>query len=132
MTGTVDVFDRSDPEDIDLDPETMEEGRHYFYGQERKARQAALHKKGYRVESRSEHGVRRLTDSMAGQQGETEDVIRNGDTILMSCPTDVWEEREERKARLTRARMNVPEASFRKKARQSGLKPSQIITDDKE
>jgi hypothetical protein len=128
MSEGADVFDRSDPEDLDLDPETLDPEMHYRYVHERPNRQASAIKKGYRVVSRSEDKVERLTDGPRDKQGATEDLIRNADTILMCCPKEVYEERRDGYDKLTRARMSVPESSFRKKARRAGLKPGQVIT----
>jgi len=111
--------------DIELDPDTLEEGLHYRFVQESPQRIARRKAQGYRVVKRSD-GVRLLADEEAG---DSEDIIRSGDRILMACPQEVFEERRAKKARLTQARLSQGDRQFRRRSREKGVR---VVGEDNE
>ena len=128
-TPSVEVQSRLDPEDLQgNDPESLDPSRYYRWAHERSVRQQRLRSRGIKPVSREEDGVRLLVDN---EQGAAEDLIRNVDLILVSCPKDLHEERRKALSRATHARVKKPEGSFRKKAR-SALTGGVKVVDDQD
>lgn len=111
------VTPRLDPEiEGIVDKTTLDPSMHYRFAQERPQRIARLRSRGYRPVSVSADGVKTLLED-----GESaDDRIRDGDTILMCCPKEIWKERRKKVAGVTRGRMAAPVANFRKKTRGAG------------
>jgi hypothetical protein len=110
------LFDSS--EMLELDPESLDADRHYRFVHEGTQRQARLRAAGYSPVRRSD-GVKTHMDA---EGGAAEDLIRVGDTILMSCPKSLHEGRRNQIQNLTHARMEVPEGQFRKKASERNVR----------
>lgn len=99
----VEVSDRSkkEPGFLDLDPTTLEEGRHYRWvrcrADEHMLAVTKTKLKGYRVEKlQKEGGVRPLGEFDTRPDG----VIAVGDLVLMSCPSELYDKYvRERQAR---------------------------------
>lgn len=109
--------------------ESLNPKMHYRFVQDRPQRVARLRSRGYRPVSVSEDGVRTLL----GEEETADDRIRDGDTILMCCPIERFEERRKKIAGVTRGRLASPVANFRKKTRGAGPGGVDIgVTTDKE
>jgi hypothetical protein len=106
-----------DPETLGIvDHETLDPQKHYRFVQDRPQRVARMRAKGYRLVSVSEDGVRTVLED----DEPADDRIRDGDTVLMCVPKEKFIEGRKKVAKVTRGRMAVPEAQFRKKTRGSG------------
>lgn len=114
----VGVYDQQDPDTFGLDPETMDPDRHYRYARLDSQRLARLMSRGYRIETRSD-GVKMKADL---GQGATEDQIRVGDLVLVSCKKEVADHRTRQLDGLRRSRLEIPEGQFRKKASAKNIK----------
>jgi hypothetical protein len=97
-----------------LDEELLDPTRHYRFVHEGQQRQARLRAAGYTPVLRSDVDGELLQLDEKG--GSAEDLIRVGDTILMSCPKDRHESRRNQIEEMTKARLSVPEGQFRRKA----------------
>lgn len=123
----------SDPqEELALDEDTLDPNMHYYWGHMRGNRQATLRRRGYRPVLRSKDGVRTMLDDEGKETAD--DLIRDGDLILMCAPKEVSENRKARKSHLARSRLETAEQDFRQKAQvaSNGLqKAIQVIGVDK-
>lgn len=135
------VSDRSDPElGLAVDPDTLDGEMEYRWGHVRPERQTTLLMRGYRPVSRSQDGVRLLIDPEVGEdedevKGSADDTIRYGDTILMCAPKGVVQERRQRNAETTRARLQANKEQFLEQADRAGHKlgaPVRVVGPDKE
>lgn len=113
--------------EVDINPESLDPNKHYRIISDRPTRRARASSQKYTPVT-EEDGVESLSgSSLISADG----LIRVGDGILMCCDKDVKKERDERRDKLTRARLRAPEGQFRKRARESsaGLE-KQIRIDD--
>lgn len=123
------VTPRLDPEiEGIVDRETLDPSMHYRFVQERPQRIARMRAKSYRLVSVSEDKVRSLLEDETA-----DDRIRDGDTVLMCCPKERFQERRKKVNAVTRGRMAAPVANFRKKTRGAGPGGVDVVvTTDKE
>lgn len=128
------VEDRADPQEtVLLDPDSLDNSKHYRFIQERPNNVAKRIQQGYEVVLRSEHGVRLLSDELDTPEEETktaDDKVRVGDTILMMCDKDLYDERRKGATRLANARLGATEEQFRQQARRRGVRS--LIDDEGE
>lgn len=112
-----------------IELESLNPDMHYRFVHERPQRQARIRAKGYRAVKASEDGVKPMVEEMIGP----DDIIRDGDTILMCCPVDRFKGRRKQLGDLNRSRMAAPKAQFRKKTRGAGPggEDVRVVTEDK-
>ncbi len=111
-----------------IDSSTLNPEYHYRFVHERPQRQARIRAQGYRPVLASEDGVKPLVEGIIGP----DDVIRNGDCILMACPVERFQARREKINTLNRSKMAAPRAQFRKKTEGAGPggKDVRVVTED--
>lgn len=111
---------RKDPQLLDLDPSTLKPDRHYRWVRSRgdeSHMSVTKHKlRGYQVE-KTEGGVKTLAE----QEERPDKVIAIGDLILMSCPKDVHERRQEEKRARREALISSTTAETEQMARDKGV-----------
>lgn len=111
-----------------IDTETLDNENYYYrLVQERPQRIARMKARGGTFVSATEDGVK----TFLGDDAFADDKIRDGDTILMKFPRAKHEERKKAVRQLTRKRLAVPEAQFRKKTKKAGPggKDINVVTD---
>jgi hypothetical protein len=115
----VSVTHNADVQEVmNLKPDTLDPNLHYRFARNDQSRITRLMTQGFRMVKRSD-GVEMVVDL---EGGASEDLIKIGDTVLMACPIELHEQRQERKGALRRSRMEAPEGQFRKKARDRNIK----------
>jgi hypothetical protein len=113
----VEVHDLRNIEDVVmLDRSTLDPNRYYRFVQVRDKRIAEMRLRGYTTVSRTEDGVETIFDQ---EDNAADDTIRVGDTVLMSCPKEVYLRRVAQKRQLSEARLLSPEQRFDEKASRS-------------
>jgi hypothetical protein len=111
-----------------IDTSTLDNSYHYRFVHERPQRQARIRAQGYAPVLASADGVKTLVEGIVG----ADDIIRNGDCILMACPLERFQARRERVNTLNRSRLAAPRAQFRKKTERAGPggKDVRVVTED--
>lgn len=110
-----------DPNILDLDPQTLDPNKHYRWVRSRgdeSHMSVTKHKlRGYQVEKKTEGGVKTLAE----QEPRPDNVIAIGDLILMSCPKDVHERRQNEKRARREALISSTTAETEAMAKAKGV-----------
>lgn len=111
-----------------IDPSTLDPNYHYRFVHERPQRLARIRAQGYQPVLASVSEIKPLVEGIVG----ADDIIRNGDCILMACPIERFQARRERINALNRSKMAAPRAQFRKKTEGAGPggKDVRVVTED--
>jgi hypothetical protein len=110
---------------IELDPASLDKGKHYRWVQDRSENIQKRRAQGYEVVLRSE-GVRLLYEE---EKKETaDDLLRVGDTVLMACRKEDAKKRLKATQELSQNRLGAVENAFQGTARRKGVRS--ITTDD--
>jgi len=114
-----DVSSREDPQDaLTLDEETLDPGLHYRFVHPRNL--AKRKAQGYEVVLRSETGVKLMSDEESVKTAD--DLVRFGNTILMSCAISKYNERRIKQSKLSAARLGAGESEFQQGAKRRGVR----------
>lgn len=88
---------------LELDPESMDSTKNYRFVREDPMRIARHRMKGYKLSSKADGPT-----CFAESDDRGDDVIRVGDTVLMECPKEQYEERQKAKRDLATNRLSGP------------------------
>lgn len=113
-----------------IDMDTLDtENYHYRFIHERPQRVARMRHRGYEPVLASQDGVKPMVEGMVGP----DDLIHDGDTILMKVPRERFENGRKKLELLNRSRVAAPKAQFRKKTRGAapGGEDVKVVTTDK-
>lgn len=121
MVGRAQVNDRLDPEDaLSLDEETLDPNQHYRFVHPRNM--AKRKAQGYEVVLRSATKVRLMSDDPNLKSSSADDLIKVGNTVLMSCDLKRFHERRRAVSRLAKDRLGSSEAKFQTEAKKRGVR----------
>ena len=117
MALNVEIFDGGEEGSI-LDPESLNPEKHYRFIQARPGRVARARKQGYKPVLRSDEDAPKLIEEL--DSGDSvDDLIRDGDRILMSVPKERKKHREKQLKKLQSQRMKAPVSSFKEKVKKA-------------
>lgn len=126
--GRITVTPRShrDPDMLDIEEDSKQDGMHYRWvrcrGDENAASVAKHKRKGYSIVKKEEGGVRTVVEP----DDRPDSVIAIGDMILMACPEAVFQKRVTERRQLTEARFASTVAVTKQMAKEKGI---QILKD---
>lgn len=112
-----------------VDINTFDPAYHYRFVHSRPQRVARMRHRGYEPVLASQDGVIPLVEGMIG----ADDLIHDGDTILMKVPREKFERGRQKLQLLNRSRVAAPKAQFRKKTAGAGPggEDVRVVTEDK-
>lgn len=110
----VDVSDMRDRQEaLMLDPGSLDPSYEYRFVQVRQENVLAKKLRGYQLVSRERDGVKVLVDA---QEGDVDDTIKRGDTVLMKIKRNSLQTRRDYSAQIGRMRIDHSAQRFKEKA----------------